>query len=105
MGLDRMRDTRGQHARLSRAGTGDDEDAGDKIKEAMVEGSPEEEAGESPDVEISEQAADGGDDENFADYKKREMKRGNKSPIKDRKVAFMMVKGPQKSVGGGKGRF
>lgn len=80
-------------------GDGDDEAAGDKVKEAMSEGSADEESSEP------EALADGDEEgeESFSDYRKKEMKRGNKSPIKDRKVAVMMVK--PKAVGGGKGRF
>ncbi len=74
-------------------GLGDSEEAGDKIKDALAEGSPGEEAQESPaeeKLEIDAGEGDSGDDEKFDDYRKKEMKRGNKSPLKDRK-SMMIV--------------
>src|SRR3954464_8311213 len=73
-------------------GLGDSEEAGDKIKDSLTEGSAAEEAHESPAEEHAEEAAGeapDADDESFDGYRKKEMKRSNKSPLKDRKS--MMV--------------
>lgn len=87
-------------------GLGDSEEAGDKVKEAMHEGGGGEEmhdahnAGEPQESALgdaSELNDDG--DENFDDYRKREMKRGVKSPLKDRKT--MMIVGVKASPMGG----
>ncbi len=73
-------------------GLGDSEEAGDKIKDSLSEGSPGEEAHESPadeKIEIEAGEAPDADDENFDDYRKKEMKRSNKSPLKDRRSAMI----------------
>ncbi len=83
-------------------GHGDDEEAGNKLSDAMKEGSLAEEAAESPEEEKAE--GDDMDADEFGDYKKKEMKRGLRSPIKDRKVAIMVAARPAK-MSNAKGRY
>ena len=80
-------------------GMGDDEGAGDKIKEAMLEGAPEG-GGDEPggEVEVSVDLDEGDGDDEFDEYKKKEMKRGNKSMIKDRQtMSVMSAKAPSQT--------
>lgn len=85
-------------------GQGDDEGAGDKIADSLKDGSlaeePSEEVAEAmPGAEDAEQ----GPEDLFKDYRNSEMKRGGRSPIKDRKVAVVVAARPAKAHG--KGRY
>ncbi len=88
-------------------GHGDNEEAGNKISDAMKdgslaeEGSPEEEHMESPEEEAKEDAT-GGPDDDFEEYKRLHMKNKQNHSLPTRKSAVMMLatKSPIKSFGG-----
>lgn len=77
-------------------GMGDDEEAGEALSEKLSDGMMSDEEGEycdacdSKDCKCEEEYAEEGhsdDEDDFEAYKKSEMKKGNKSPLKDRAVA------------------
>lgn len=78
-------------------GMGDSEEAGNRISEAMQDGSA---VAEGESAEVDGDVSLEGEDDDFDDYRKAEMKKGLRSPIKDRKVAIMVAGRPR----AGKGR-
>ena len=88
-------------------GMGDDEETGDKIKEAVVEGAGEE-SGEAEASEGGEAEGEETSPDQLRDYMREEMKKGKRSPLKDGRQVAMVVGvggGRQPRAGNSRGKF
>ena len=82
-------------------GMGESEEAGESVLEDMAE-CPAEEMEEEM---AGDESADSEDEEGFGDYVKREMKKGNKSPLKSGRRVAMIVASKAPSAPMAKGKF